>query len=195
MSSKLKQLTYHENVVLEGHRTIAGGALTLESGVSLLTAPPNHMLVLPMLRREKLTLTNFTVDVLAANDYGSSKLFTFPANNILFLFALLDLTALVAGFATNTVATVDLALGTVATTSTDFSNAGEDDITLKIDGVGAAATGTIKGVSDSTLVNQFIAAGTNAVYANVSDPVTTGTGTLTLNGVIEITYLDLSKPS
>lgn len=196
MSSKVKQLTYHENIVLEGHHVQAGGALVPETGVTLDTA--DLKLQNPLIRREKLLLTDLEVDVLAANDFGSTKLFTFPANNILFLFALLDLTAAVAGFAVNTVAAVDIALGTAAIAAPgDFTNAGEDDITLKIDGVGAAATGTIKGVSDATLVNALIAAGTNAVYANVADGVTTasGTGVLTLNGLVEITYLDLSKPS
>ena len=193
MSSKKTQLTHHENVTIERHFMAAPGDVALEDGVTIVVSELNRQS--PIVPRLRLKLTDFVVTVPNADNFGATKLLTLADNNLEFKWAVVDLAAVVLGFTTNTVAAVDLALGTAEMASTDFSGAGEDDITEKIDGVGAGATGTVKGVSTDALRNVLIAAGTNAIWVNVSDPVTSGDGTLTLNGYIELTLRELGKPS
>lgn len=139
------------------------------------------------------TVTALALTMSAANDYGSVKLCDLPNTNLIILGAAVDLTGTVSGFASDVGTAVDLAIGTVATASAAFSNAGEKDIVPKIDGTGAGTTSTIVGANTSTEANKFIAAGaSNALYINASDPVTSGTGTLTLTGTVEIFYIDTS---
>jgi hypothetical protein len=176
------------NPVLDSARVTSGDAVTPGTGVTLERLGRQVQMA-------RLRLTNFVVNVAAASDFGSTKLLDLPAGNVIVVGGIADLTALVAGFTTNTVEAVDLALGTVAMASIDFSGAGEDDVTPKIDGVGAGTTGTIKGATGNTEKLLFKAAGANAVFINVADPVAAGTGVLTLNGLIDIAYIDLGKPS
>jgi len=160
------------------------------NSISLDAAP-----VLP--QRIRLRLSGQVLSVAAANDYGSLKLCDLPAGNLIMLGVIVDLTGVVAGFASDVGTAVDLALGTVVTASTTFVNAGEDDLMEKIDGTGAGTTATLKGagMTDGSLANVKLPAGAKAVWLNASDPVTTGTGTITLSGVVDLYYLDLSDHS
>lgn len=143
-----------------------------------------------------LTLAAKAVTMDSGDDFGSVELLTLPNTNLLVTACVVDLAAEVSGLATETVETVDYAIGTVATASTDFSNAGEDNLTPKIDGVGAATSGTVKGASSSSTINVLVAAGaSNKVYLNVSSPVTTGTATVTVTGTVKLVMLDLGAPA
>jgi hypothetical protein len=143
-----------------------------------------------------LTLAAKAVSVASGDDFGSVELLTLPNRNLLIVACVVDLAATVAGLATETVETVDYAIGTVATASKTFANAGEDNLTPKIDGVGAAAAGTVKGASSSATINVHIAAGaSNKVFLNVGTEVTADTGTVTVTGTITLVIRDLGVPA
>lgn len=143
-----------------------------------------------------LTLTAKAVSVDSGDDFGSVELVTLPNSNLLITACVVDLAATVSGLATETVETVDYAIGTVPTASTNFANAGEDNLTPKIDGVGAAASGTVKGASSSSTINVLVAAAAdNKVYLNVATPVTADTGTITVTGTVKLVVLDLGAPA
>lgn len=146
-------------------------------------------------QRQQLRLTAFPITVAAASDFGSGKICDLPNTNLLLLGVVVDLTTTLTGFTSNAGSAVDLALGTVATASTGFTNAGEDDICQKIDGAGAGSPGTVKGASDATVGNQFLVAAARSLFVNIADPVTAATGTVTLSGTIELVYGLLGEPS
>jgi hypothetical protein len=146
-------------------------------------------------QRQQFRLTAFPITVAAASDFGSAKLCDLPDTNFILHGIVVDLTSTMTGFTSNAGSAVDLALGTVATASTGFSNAGEDDLLQKLDGAGASSPGTVKGASDATVANQFLAAAARSLFVNIADPVTAATGTVTLSGTIELIYGLLGKPS
>lgn len=144
-------------------------------------------------RKVRLQLTNKVVSMTAAQDFGSTKLADLPAGNMIVLGVVADLAVTVAGLTVNTAAALDVALGTTATASVDFSNAGEDNLMQKVDGVGGSATGTVKGagLSDGALSNVGLAAGAKALYLNASSAVASGTGTATFTGWVDVFYVDM----
>jgi hypothetical protein len=143
------------------------------------------------IKRAVLTLTAAELDMAAADNFGSLLLATLPNTNILILGAVVDLAVVMSGFASNVLTTLDIAVGTAATASTDFSGANEDNLCQKIDGVGAGASGTVKGAVAAAIgVVALTAAADNKIYLNGSSPVTTGTGTATCTGTVEILYVE-----
>ncbi len=145
-----------------------------------------------LVQADRFDLTSFVLSAAAADDFGSTKLCDLPNTGAIILGAVIELAGLVAGFASNVGTAVDLALGTVATTTVDFSVAGEDNIVAKIDGTGAGTTATVKGQTADATKLVFVAPGpSNAIYVNFSDPVTSGTGTFTASGFITVFWIDL----
>lgn len=181
MPQKFRGLQNIPSLVADEHRVSHGTSPTPNSagGVSMekFSRPPQWV---------RLRLTAAVLSMTAANDYGSLKLADLPNANLQILGAKFALTATMAGFASNVGTALDVALGTVATASAAFSNAGEKDLIPKVDATGAGATATIAGAGTSTEAEKFIAAGTNAVYLNASSPVTSGTGTLTITGYVDL---------
>lgn len=169
-------------------------------GISLLPAPVAGMGmdVAPVLpQRIRLKLSAFSVSLLAANDYGSAKLCDLPVSNMLILGAQVDLTSTQTGFASNAGTAVTMALGTVATTTTNFATAGEKNVLGPITGTGAGSPGAEKGSSqeNGAVSNVLLAPGAKALYLNVGDPVTSGTGVVAFSGVIDLYYIDIGSHS
>lgn len=192
MTLKIRQKTLIPNATRVGDLEVLNPTdPTPNTGVTL--TQKEHVPVY----KATLTLADFDIDMDSGDDFGGTKLVDLPTNNLVIVAVNVDLAATVSGLATNTVETVDFAVGTATTASTDFSNGGEDNLMEKVDGVGAAATGTIKGASgsDGGLGNVVLAAGSKAIYLNASSPVTTGTGTVTLDGTVEVFYMDLGDHS
>lgn len=185
MANKLKARTIIDNLVVDGDFVRNGADVTPGTGVTLETQ-------CSAVKRAKLKLTNFVVTVDADDDFGSTKLCDLPNSNLLILGAMVDLTAVGAGGFTLE-QNLDLAIGTVATASADFSNAGEDNIVAKIDGT---AGGVVDGSSISIGALVPIAAGaSNDVFVNVATGDIATDGTVTLNGFIVIYYIDIDKAS
>lgn len=179
------------------HKLLATG---LTDGVSLPITAASGVVATDrphFIRKIRLQLTSKAVSMAAANDFGGSKIGDLPATNLIVLGVVVDLAVTVAGLAVNTAAALDVAVGTATTASTDFSNAGEDNLMAKVDGVGGTATGTVKGAgaSDGALANVLLAAGAKAVYLNASSAVTSGTGTATFTGWVDVFYIDLGDHS
>jgi len=149
------------------------------------------------LQHIRLKLSGKTVSVAAADDFGSLKLCDLPTTNLIMLGVIVNLNTTQAGFTSNNGTAIDAALGTVATASTDFSNAGEDDLMTKVDGTGTTA-GSVRGAgaSDGALSNVLLAAGAKAIYLNIADPSTTA-GVLTLgdDSYVDLIYIDLGDHS
>lgn len=141
-------------------------------------------------RRERLTLTAVEIEVASGDDFGSIKLLDLPDSNIIFLGAVLDLSVAIAGAASNVATTLDMALGSTAADNATLATT-MLDLVPKIDGVGAGTPGVVDGASTATEAPLLKASGTKEVYLNAAIPVTTGTGTLTVTGTIDLVYIDL----
>lgn len=137
---------------------------------------------------------NVDVAIPQANPYGNVKLGDLPATNVIILGAIIDIA--VTGSNLTPDADLSLALGTVATASADFSNAGEDNL---IEGV-APSSGDVKSASgtDGGISNVLVPAGTAGLYLNIgANPAPTGggTATVTTGGTIRVFYIDLENHS
>lgn len=138
----------------------------------------------------ELTLTAVEVDITAANDYGSTKLFDLPNSNVMIMGCVFD--GVVTGDAVITdVTQVDLAIGTAATASTDFSGTDEKDVCPKID---VAAEGVAVMKTTDTEKNNIKAKGTNAVYLNAACTIGSD-ATITVAGTVKVLVLDLDPES
>lgn len=143
-----------------------------------------------------LSLNSVSVTVDSGDDFGSAEICTLPNTGIILLGAVTDLSVSVADIDTAQVDAVDFAVGTVATTSTTFANAGEKNLMPKIDGVGAAETGTAKGGLTSAVAPVSVTPGAaNKVYLNLSTPVTAGTGSVTVTGTVKLVLIDVGVPA
>ena len=142
-----------------------------------------------VIRRTRLVLTSFLVNDVSTSDFGGTSLLTFANTNLLILGAYLSCAVTIAGMTTQACTSLIAAIGTVTTASTTFANAGEKNIIASMTGVGAGATGTIGGALGS---NVTIAAGaSNQLFLNIAQPVTSGTGTATFTGRLDLVYADL----
>lgn len=172
---------------LNGDKITTGASVTPGSGIAL------DSKALPI-KRATLTLSAEAVNIASANDYGSVKLVDLPVKFLLIKAVDLDLDVTVSGFATDQASTLDMAVGTVALSSTDFSNTGEQDLVDEYGAVGAMATGTANGhsFSNANPADFYIADGaTYDIYLNVQGAVTSGTGIATFTGTVDIFYIDL----
>ena len=141
---------------------------------------------------EKLTLAATPIEIDETNDYGSVKLVDLPDSNIMILGVIVDLVCTVDGTVITDPEDIDFAIGTVAITSTDFSNAGEDDLTPEAD---VAALGVMQLASDANTYNVLVAKGaTNKVFLNIQATIAT-TAIQTFAGSIDLIYVDLGSES
>lgn len=173
------------NIVIDGAIIDNGESVTpnTAAGVSLETR------VRPM-RMALLTLTSVPVSIAAAQDFGSVKLLDFPANSIMIMGVNVNLVASPDAVVTD-VTTIDYAIGTAALASTDFSNAGEDNLVAEND---VAAQGVMNVRSTAALSLPLVFdAGNNDIYLNVQAAVASGTGVPTFSGTVEVFYIDLGS--
>ena len=140
---------------------------------------------------EILTLTDVVTSIDEADDYGSVKLLDLPSSNLILAGCIFDCTAEADGTGITDVTTVDYALGTVALTSTDFSNAGEKNVLPEKD---VAALGVAQNIVTATEKNLFLAKATASIYLNAQATITTS-GTVTWNGTVYLAYIDLGAES
>lgn len=170
-----------------------GAAFENMAGVSQEAGATRIQHLVSPLRRERHILESEVLTILEANDYGSIKLATLPSSNVLIVGAVVDIDGVGDGETggVEDITAVDVAIGTVATTSTDFSNAGEDNIVPKID---CAAEGVTEGATDGTTVNLFVdaTAGTSSIYLNAAVVGgITADGSVTFSGWIDLLYIDI----
>jgi len=174
------------NLHIDGARVGSGRGVTANSaaGVRL----EDRCLAV---RRARFRLDALAVVTEADDDFASVKLCDLPDGNLIIVGALVDLVATGTGGNAGTLDSIDLALGTAAVASVDFSNAGEDDIVPKLD---ADAAGVIQGGPTGTEALGFLASSSDAVYLNLVDVAGTD-GTIVLTGWVELLYIDLGDPA
>lgn len=178
MSQKILQKTYIKTLV---RLPVLAG--TVNASATLTTGREGN----GGLRSTVLTLTAQTVTASAANDYGSLLLFTFPASQILLLGIAVNLATTQSGFAANNGTDVTFALGSAAASNTSLTST-MVDLVASTAGTGTTA-GTLAATTTPTEAPKYKAAST-AVYLNISDAVTTGTGTLTCTGTVKVLWWD-----
>lgn len=166
------------NATIEGDAVDLGISLTAATDVAVTST------VLRPTRKALLTVTDLVVSLEAANDYGSAAVATITGGNICILGAVIDLDGTADGAVLTDVTTVDAALGTVAITSTDFSNSGEQNIVAEADVASM-------GVYEASGGGATYLAASGSIYLNNQAAIGAGTGTVTWNGTIEVTYVDL----
>lgn len=182
MVQKLRGRINIPEATIDGHLVDHGTPPTPNTAAGISRAnysrPPERLV---------FTFVNAVLSMTAANDFGGLEICALPNANLVLMGAKINVTAVMAGFASNVGTALDMALGTVTTASAAFSNAGEMDLIPKIDGTGAGTTATVAGRGTTTEANKWVAAGaSNKVFLNASSPVTSGTGTLTINGTVEL---------
>ncbi len=151
------------------------------------------------IRREILTLTALRVDVTAANDFGGTLVATFPDSNLLILGFKADLAVTVDGTGIATAATIDVALGNIA--STGITAAALDDGDEYIDeysAIGAGVTGTADAHSNDNATPAIVfydaGAAADEVWINV-EATLSADGWADFTGTIEVFYIDLGEPA
>lgn len=184
MGQKINQKTILANLS-EGDSTLLTGAIfTPTTGIAQTLKS-----LQAKVRKERFTLTSVVVSDVSTNDFGGTKLFDLANTNLVILGCYFTAAVTIAGMTTQACTSLTAAVGTVTNASTTFANAGEKSIVGSMTGVGAGATGTIKGALSPSLL---IAAGaSNAIFLNIAQPVTSSTGTATFTGRIDLFYIDL----
>lgn len=176
------------NSDLAGAAAAIDGTL-VEDDTDATVLPTNATVVAKVapVKHVTITLAADTLDMDSGDDFGALQLsddlpaaYRVVACSLALTFTHADLTG--------DASTVDVALGTVTTASTDFSNAGEDDLREKIDATGTT-TGTVAGAL--AVGASEIPGVTTDLFLNASSPVTAGTGVLTLTGDIDLWYIPL----
>lgn len=182
---KLPGLTVASNLVGTLKPT---GALTLAVDAA---ATASVIADLPLkIRSQRISLVGQTISVLAANDFGSLKVVDLPNTNLYVIGVALNITFTCSGFASNNGTALDISIGTAAEASDATLDSTQADVIAKVDGTGTT-TGSAIGVSAAPF--QVAKGASNAWYINVADPVTSGTGVITISaGYIDVTYVDLS---
>jgi len=185
MTAKVRQRTLMPNLVLPADQL--GQAPTMASGITNEAQPL-------VIRRERIVLDGVTVAITAALDYVAQELLTLANTNAIIFGTVVNLVGVGDGTGVDTIENVDIAVGTVATTSTDFSNAGEDNLCEKID-LTAAGVGQGDSLDNTTPALVFVgAAADNKIYLNMACAITAD-GSVTFTGTIDVFWADLGVAS
>ncbi len=170
------------NATIEGEAVDLGISLTASTDCALTST------VIGGARRALITLTDRVVSIDSDDDYGSAAIASITGGNIAILGAVVDLVGTPDGAVVTDVTAVDAALGTVAITSTDFSNSGEQNLVAEVD---VASAGVLQAVGGGAT---FLAA-SGSIFLNNQIALGASTGTVTWNGTVLVTYVDLGVVS
>jgi hypothetical protein len=148
-------------------------------------------------RRARLTLTAFSIAVLAANDYGGTKLLDLPDRNIMLLGMEVDTVVTKQGNTNGVVAATDItmAVGTATASNATLSGAMIDVIEGTSITPDTLAVDFEKHSNDQATATfpKKIADGANsALYMNIAAAITADSS-VTVDGIIDIFYVDLGK--
>lgn len=157
---------------------IADDALVLRSGATLI--------------QKDVTIfgdrsPNLVIPVLASNDFGSAQVLSFPLTNLRLIGAQIDIVVQGLGGLAGNLDNVDFALGQVATTSTNFTNAGEDNI---ISSVASTAGGEVKGGGFGSV--DAVQGVDPQIFLNVGVSPGVADGTIeVVSGTVTLAYFDV----
>lgn len=148
-------------------------------------------------RRARLTLTDFSVAVAEADDYGGTKVLDLPDSNLMLLAVEVNLVMTKAGTTNGLVAAtdVDVAIGTAVASNAVLSST-MIDVIEKADLNADTLTGTWQAHSadqaTATFPLQIADGAASALYLNMAAAITAD-DTATFDGTIDITYIDLGN--
>jgi hypothetical protein len=191
MSTKIKQEVLAKNLI------DASSLKFSEAGASTVTISNEFHAV----RKARLTLTNFSIAVTAALDYGGSKLLDLPDRNLMLLGMEVDCVVTKQGNTNGIVAATDLdmGIGTATASSTTLSSSMVNVIEkVDLDTNALAVDFEAHSSDQSTAVYPLkIADGASiALFMNVAAVGgVTADSSVTVTGTIDIFYVDLGNLS
>lgn len=148
-------------------------------------------------RKARLTLTNFAIAVLAANDYGGTKLLDLPDRNLLILGIEVDCVVTKQGNTNGIVAATDItmAIGTAVASNATLSGTMIDIIEGTAITPDTLAVDFEKHTNDQATAvfpKKIADADAAALYMNIAAAITADSS-VTVNGTIDIFYIDLGN--
>lgn len=169
--------------------------LPIVDGVSAVAVSRDELRAVRMI---ELEITELTVTMLAANDYGSSKISDLPDTNLLVVGAECDLVVTKAGTTSGIVATTDLicGIGTTATADTTIGTTDQNIIpatTLSTDAL--AVDLEVHNLATTFAGLGILDGSSNAIYFNVavtgSNP--SADDSISVSGTLRLFVLDLGN--
>jgi hypothetical protein len=150
-------------------------------------------------RRARLTLTNFAIAILAANDYGGSKLLDLPDRNIMLLGMEVDCVVTKQGNTNGVVAATDInmSIGTGVAAATPLAGTAIDVIEATAITADALAVDFEKHSNDQSTISfpkKLADSATLALFMNITGAITADSS-VSVTGVIDIFYIDLGNLS
>jgi hypothetical protein len=150
-------------------------------------------------RRARLTLTNFAIAVLAANDYGGSKLLDLPDRNIMLLGMEVDCVVTKQGNTNGIVAATDInmSIGTGVAAATPLAGTAIDVIESTAMTADALAVDFEKHSNDQSTISfpkKLADSATLALFMNITGAITADSS-VSVTGIIDIFYIDLGNLS
>lgn len=146
-----------------------------------------------LVKRAKFQVTNGVLAVADANDYGSFKLVDLPTNPIALLSAKLDAVLTKDGVGYLAATDLDIAVGTAAASNTTLATTMLNVINkADFDASAIAPAVALHSASNTSPAPLILPTGAKALYLNASGATESGqAATLTVNGTIELTWMDL----
>lgn len=150
-------------------------------------------------RKATLTLTNFAIAVLAANDYGGTKLLDLPDSNIMLLGVEVDCVVTKQGNTNGVVAATDITMGVGTATASNATLSSTminviEGASLTTDALAVDFEAHSNNQSTASFPIKIADAPTAALYMNIAAAITADSS-VTVNGTITIYYLDLGNLS
>lgn len=187
MSTKINQQVLAKNLI------DASSLKFSEAGASTVTIGNEFHAV----RKARLTLTNFSISVTAANDYGGSKLLDLPDRNLMLLGVEVDCVVTKQGNTNGIVAATDLdmAVGTATASNTTLSSAMInviEKVDIDTDSLSVAFEAHSNDNATSTFPLRVADGASTALFMNISCAITADSS-VTVTGTIDIYYVDLGN--
>ena len=148
-------------------------------------------------RRARLTLTAFSIAVLAVNDYGGTKVIDLPFRNIMMLGMEVDTVVTKQNNTSGIITTTDItmAIGTATASNAVLSSTMVDVIegtSLTADTVAVDFEKHSNDQATATFPRKIADGATAALFINIAAAITADSS-VTVDGIIDIFYVDLGK--
>lgn len=150
-------------------------------------------------RKCRLTLSGFSIAVLAAQDYGGTKLCDLPDRNMLILGIEVDCVVTKQGNTNGIVAATDITMGigstvasasTLATTMIDYI----ESTAMTADTLAVDFEKHTNDQSTATFPKKVVDAASTALFMNIAAAITADSS-VTVDGFVDIFYVDLGNLS
>lgn len=148
-------------------------------------------------RKVRLQLTNFTISILAANDYGGTKLIDLPDTNYILLGVEMDLSVTKGNVVNGLVESTNygISVGTAAAAATPLAGTAINVLSQVVttdDGLTVPVVGHSSDDATLTYPIQLDDSATLALYLNASAAITVNDA-FTINGTIDLYLLDVGN--